>query len=244
VAFLTEEDEIPRILTRGTTQKFRIGFFTDSSKATPLIPKDPLVYPSYEIVDNNGVTVQNGVLQADSGPGIYSASWSVSQDASLSTPNSRYEFKAFIITNTNEQAEVTHQFDVQDVVITATEDRSQCILTLAERELRLMIQRTSRIDLDNFGSLTLQVMRTNTASNNFLDIGPGGLTNIVSLTNDQIQEVPSGDSFVYYYDIPSETFTNNTAYVSLWTIRENIAGSSLISFKSRGAGCKHTKIPI
>ncbi len=73
MAFLTTEENNPRILTRGTTRKFRVGFFTDGSKATPLIPKDPLVYPSYEILDINGVAIQSGVMQADGGPGEYSA---------------------------------------------------------------------------------------------------------------------------------------------------------------------------
>ena len=147
MAFLTEASDIPRLLTRNTSQVFRIGFFTDGSKSTPLIPKDPLRYPSYEILDPTGVAVQTGVLQADGGIGEYATTWTVGADALLSNANNRYQFKAFIVTNTNEQAEITHEFDVQDVVVTASEDRSQCILSLVNRELRLQIQRTERIDI-------------------------------------------------------------------------------------------------
>ena len=133
MAYLTEEDDIPRLLTRGTSQVFRIGFFTDGSKMVPLIPKDPLRYPSYEILDPNGVAVQTGVLQADGGVGEYATTWTAANDAMLSNPNNRYQFKAFIVTNTNEQAEIIHEIDVQDVVVTATEDRSQCVLSLVNR---------------------------------------------------------------------------------------------------------------
>jgi hypothetical protein len=227
MAFLTEEDDIPRLLTRGTTQVFRIGFFTDGSKATPLIPKDPLQYPSYEIRDPNGVAVQTGVLQADGGIGEYATTWTVPNDALLSNPNSRYQFTAFIITNTNEQAEITHEFDVQDEVVTATEDRSQCFLTLSGCEFRAMMRRTERIDLANDGSLSLQVILGNTANTNGrVPIGPQGTTDIVTLTAGQIVEVPNGDSFVYYYDIPEGALsTANCQYIALWTIRQNIAAA-------------------
>ena len=225
MAFLTESDNVPRLLTRGTTQAFRIGFFTDGSKTTPLIPKDPLRYPSYEIKDPNGVTVQSGVLQSDGGVGEYSASWTVPNDAALSNPNSRYQFSAFIVTNANEQAEITHEFDVQDVKVTATEDRSQSHITLAGSEFRAMIRCTERIDLDNFGSLKLQVIMGNTANKNgYVPIGPQGTTTSVSLSDGLIQEIPNGDSFIYIYDIPEGALKDaNCQYIALWTIRQNIA---------------------
>lgn len=231
MAFLTTENEIPRILTRGTTQKFRIGFFTDGSKATPLIPKDPLVYPSYEILDINGVTIQSGVLQQDGGPGEYSTSWTVPNDATLSNSNQRYEFKAFIITNTNEQAEITHQFDVVSTEVTATEDRSQCFIVLSGCEFRVMIRCTSRIDLDNFGSLSLQVVLGNTSSNQFLPIAPEGTGDIVTLTDGQIIEVPDGDSFIYFYDVASGLLEDNCQYIALWTIQQNAAAPKETQFQ-------------
>ncbi len=233
MAFLTEEDDIPRLLTRGTTMPFRIGFFTDGSKSTPLIPKDPLQYPSYEILDPNGVAVQSGVLQADGGIGEYATTWTVPNDAMLSNANSRYQFKAFIITNTNEQAEITHEFDVQDVVVTATEDRSQCFITLKGCEFRTMIRCTERIDLDSAGSLELQVILGNTQNvNNILNIGPGGVENKVTLEAGQIKEVPNGDSFVYYYDIPEGVLsTANCQYIAMWTIRQNVAAAQEKQFQ-------------
>jgi hypothetical protein len=36
MAFLSESDDIPRLLTRGTTQTFRIGFFTPLTKYSTL----------------------------------------------------------------------------------------------------------------------------------------------------------------------------------------------------------------
>jgi hypothetical protein len=234
MAFLTEDDSIPRLLTRGTTQTFRIGFFTDGSKTTPLIPKDPLAYPSYEILDPHGVAVQTGVLQADGGIGEYSTTWTVANDAMLSNPNSRYQFKAFIITSTNEQAEITHEFDVQDVVVTATEDRSQSILSLAGRSVRLQIQRTERIDLDNGGSLSLEVILGNTANalGGTQPIAPQATANTVTLEDGQIIETPFGDSFVYHYDIPAGILiTANCGYVSLWNIRQNIAAAEETQFQ-------------
>jgi hypothetical protein len=233
MAFLTESDDIPRILTRNTSQVFRIGFFTDGSKTVPLIPKDPLRYPSYEILDINGVAVQTGVLQADGGVGEYATTWSVPADAVLSNTNQRYQFKAFIITNTNEQAEITHEFDVRDVAVTATEDRSQCILSLAGRGLRLQIQRTERIDLDNGGALSLEVILGNTANTGGIQpIAPQGTANSVSLADGQIIEVPFGDSYVYYYDIPEGILTTaNCSYVSLWNIRQNVASAEETQFQ-------------
>ena len=208
MAFLTEEDKIPIILTRGTTQKFRIGFFTDGSKTTPLIPKNPLLYPSYEIADLNGVVVQSGVMQQDGGPGEYSASWTIPLDAVVSNPNQRYTFKTFIITNANEQAELTHQFDVVDTRITATEDRSQSILVLSGTEVELTIRSTTKIDLDNFGSLELQVVLGNTATNDFVPIGPGG-SKKVTLANGEIREITNGDSFIYAYTVPEGLLQNS-----------------------------------
>ncbi len=231
MAFLTTEDEIPRILTRKTSQKFRVGFFSDGSKATPLIPKDPLVYPSYEILDLNGITIQSGVLQQDGSPGVYSTTWSIPEDATLSNPNQRYEFKAFIITNTNEQAGITHQFDVVDTAVTATEDRSQAFIVLSGRGFRVMIRSTSRIDLDNFGSLSLQLVSGNTASNTFLPIAPGGTGDLVTLTDGQITEVPDGDSFIYLYDIEAGLLENNTQYIALWQIRQNATAAEETQFQ-------------
>ena len=233
MAFLTESDDIPRLLTRGTSQVFRIGFFTDGSKATPLVPKDPLTHPSYEILDPNGVAVQTGVLQADGGVGEYATTWTVPNDAKLSNANNRYQFKAFIITNANEQAEITHEFDVQDNVVTASEDRSQSILSLAGRGLRIQIQRTERIDLDNDGSLTLEVILGNTANaNGAQPIGPGGTSSLVTLSNGEIQEKEFGDSFIYYYDIPAGVLaTTNCSYISLWTIRQNLAAADETQFQ-------------
>ncbi len=221
MAFLTTEDNNPRILTRGTTQKFRVGFFTDGSKATPLIPKDPLLYPSYEILDINGVAIQSGTMQPDGGPGEYSAPWTVPNDAALSNPNQRYEFHAAIITNTNEQADITNQFDVVDVAVTAADDRSQCFIVLSGQEMRLMIRSTERIDLENFGSLSLQVVLGNTSSNTCLPIAPGGSGDTVTLADGQITEVANGDSFLYYYDLEAGLLENNTAYIALWQIRQN-----------------------
>lgn len=226
MAFLTTEDNNPRILTRGTTQKFRVGFFTDGSKSTPLIPKDPLVYPSYEILDINGVAIQSGVMQSDGAPGEYSAPWSVPTDAALSNPNQRYEFHAVIITNTNEQAELTHEFDVVDTQVTAVEDRSQAFIVLSGSEMRLMIRATERIDLENFGSLSLQLVLGNTQSNNCLPIAPGGSGDMVTLVDGQITEVADGDSFLYFYDIAAGLLENNQAYIALWQIRQN-AGAAL-----------------
>lgn len=231
MAFLTTEDTIPRILTRGTTQKFCVGMFTDGSKSTPLIPKDPLQFPSYEIVDPNGVTVQSGVLQQEGSPGNFCVAWTVPNDATLSNANSRYEFKARILTNTNVQAEIDHQFDVVDTEITATEDRSQCFIVLAGCEFRAMIRCTQKIDLDNFGSLTLQVVLGNTSTNRFLPIAPGGTDDIVTLENGQIQEVANGDSFVYFYDIPAGLLENNCAYISLWTIRQDATAPKETQFQ-------------
>ena len=231
MAFLTTEDEIPRILTRRTSQKFRVGFFSDGSKATPLIPKDPLVYPSYEILDLNGITIQSGVLQQDGSPGVYSTTWSIPEDATLSNPNQRYEFKAFIITNTNEQAGITHQFDVVDTEVTATEDRSQAFIVLSGREFRVMIRSTSRVDLDNFGSLSLQLVSGNTASNTFLPIAPEGTGDIVTLGDGQITEVPDGDSFIYFYDIAAGLLENNCQYIALWQIRQNAAAAEETQFQ-------------
>lgn len=231
MAFLTTEDTIPRILTRGTTQKFCVGMFTDGSKATPLIPKDPLRYPSYEIVDPNGVTVQNGLLQQEGGPGNWCVAWTVPNDAALSNANSRYEFKASILTNTNAQAEVSHQFDVIDTKITATEDRSQVFLVLAGCEFRAMIRRTQRIDLDNFGSLSLKVVVGNTAQNKLLPIAPQGTDTVVTLENGQIQEVANGDSFIYYYDIPKDLLESNCEYVALWEIRQDSTSSKETQFQ-------------
>ena len=231
MAFLTENDDIPRLLTRGTSQVFRIGFFTDGSKTTPLIPKDPLRYPSYEILDPNGVALQTGVLQADGGVGEYATTWTVANDAMLSNANNRYQFKAFIVTNTNEQAEITHEFDVQDVVVTASEDRSQCILSLVSRELRLQIQRTERIDIANGGTMTLELILGSTSGTN-VAIAPQGTSNIVTLDNGQIQEVEFGDSYLYYYTIPAGVLSQpNCAYVSLWSIRQNIAAAEETQFQ-------------
>lgn len=231
MSFLTTDDDNPRILTRGTTQTFRVGFFTDGSKAVPLIPKDPLVYPSYEILDISGIAIQSGVLQQDGGLGEYSTTWTVPNDATLSNPNQRYEFRAFIITNTNEQAEITNQFDVVDTEVTATEDRSQVFLVLSGCEFRVMIRCTSRIDLDNFGSLSLQIVRGDTTNNVFLPIAPGGSGDIVTLEAGQITEVPDGDSFIYFYDLRPGLLEDNCQFIALWQILQNSVSTKETQFQ-------------
>lgn len=230
MAFVDAQDRIPRILARGTTQKFRVGFYTDGSKLTPLIPKNPLLYPSYEILDLNGVAIQTGVLMQDGAPGEYSVSWTVPQDALLSNPNQRYAFRISIVTNVNEQAEFTHQFDVTDNKITATEDRSQTTLVLSGNEVRLMLRRTSRIDLDNDGALSLRLVSGNTSSNVYVPIGPGGV-DLVTLANGQIAETPNGDSFIYTYTIPAGSVVGNCQYIALWDIRQDLTAAQENQFQ-------------
>jgi hypothetical protein len=52
------------------------------------------------------------------------------------------------------------------------------------------------------------------------------------LDNGQIKEVEFGDSYLYYYTIPTGTLSRpNCAYVSLWNIRQNAAAAEETQFQ-------------
>lgn len=222
--------DTPRILTRGDTTEFKVGFFADDAETTPLIPVTP-DFPSYEILDTAGTPIQQGV-GVPTTAGNYTVGFLVPKDAPLSYFNqkpqtfndqsqgmpltangARYRIEWTMVTAENFQVNFVEEFDVRDTAITQSQNRELKYLTLAGDAVRLIFRVT---DLPYRTRLRL-IVRGNDANpvvEDYLDLS------VPSSPTGGIKSAKDGDSYVLYYDVPEGTTQINTCYLALWNLQE------------------------
>jgi hypothetical protein len=222
----------PRILTRGETTQFQVGFFADEAKTQPLVPLDP-TFPTATIYDMHNVVIQTGVgTQITPGNWVYN--FLVPKDAPLTyfqqapqtyndegqgapltaDTSGRYRIEWSMLTGENYQLDFVEEFDVQDIAVTQSLSRELKYLTLARRPVKLFLRSTY---LPVYTTLRVQIRghdhRDHAIVDEFLDLSnplqPAG----------NVQFRKDGDSYVLYYDLEEDITRPNTAYVILWELK-------------------------
>jgi hypothetical protein len=213
--------ESKRIFFRKEQAEFTVSFFADNS-ATPLVPLDAGIYPSYTIYDPQNQVIQSGVANQYGNPGKYRVLFIVPEDSLLSNDLQRWRIEWIFVSEDNRQLEYAEEFDVHDTVITASESREQKFITIAGQDYRVFLRQSfepAEVALDMFNS--------------------SYITPVLSASTD-INKVVDGDSIVYYYDIPGSKLGLNNAYNVLWKIRPTV--TEPFQFISQQVGAIHPSI--
>lgn len=221
--------DTPRILTRGDTTEFKVGFFADDQQTTPLLPVTP-DYPAYTIIDPSGTPIQNGIGVATT-PGNYTVQFLVPKDAILSyfnqTPQTyndknqgepltangaRYRIEWSMVTAENFQVNFVEEFDVRDTAITQSQNRELKYLTLTGDGVRL-IYRVTALPYMTRLRLLIRGNDGNPVLEDYLDLS------VPNTPTGGVKSAKDGDSYVLYYDVPVGITQANTCYLALWNIQ-------------------------
>lgn len=201
-------NKTPRVFYRKENNVFRVSFFADVNKTIPLVPIDIGLYPAFTIYDINDVVVQSGVGQPEASPGTYKVEFLVPSDAPLSYDGKRWRIEWVLVSVDNNQFDFVEEFDVRDVVITASTHREQKFITLCSNPTQMMVRRTRR------------------PYNLSVGVYPMGSGNIppvatANLSGGGIVESVDGDSYIYSITIPGSALSmGNTSYNILWSVQE------------------------
>lgn len=219
------ESRAPRGLTlvRKQSHVFRNAFFQDDDLSVPLVPVDASRYPSFQIVDINGQIVSAGLATLDGQPGHYRVEFFVAADAPISNDDRRWRLEWLFIDQNNRQLEKTTEFDVRDVEVTATPVRDIKLLAMCDQPFRVFIR-----ELHRPYSISLTVSDaggTAVADENIVWPGSGSVDETV------LTEVVEGETYCYYYDVPSDTFSAGLTYQAVWQIRDSIASVAQHAFQ-------------
>lgn len=204
-----------RILHRRATYDFNVGFFGDVLNTVPIIPLDASKYPSYAIYDPSNNQLQTGVGIAVASAGRYRAPFVVPDTAPLSTDLSRWRIEWSMVSDVLRQQDFVEEFDVKDVVFSATESREQKFVTIPEMDYRVSL----RLGYAPF-EVKLALFR------------PGQLMAELSVPASSVQRAEDGDSLVYYYDIPGTYLKVNEAVNVLWSVRARVADPQEFTYQN------------
>lgn len=219
------DSRAPRGLTlvRKTSHVFRNAFFADDELTTPLVPLDASRYPSFQIVDINGQIVSSGLATLDGQPGHYRVEFFVPADAAISNDDRRWRLEWLFIDQTNRQFEKTTEFDVRDVEVTTTPVRDIKLLAVCDQPFRVFIR-----ELRRPFSILLNVTDaggTEMLAENVVYPASGAADELV------LTEVVDGETYVYYYDVPSGLFNAGTTYQAVFQIRPTVGSVAEHAFQ-------------
>lgn len=217
------ESRAPRglTLTRGETHVFRNAFFADDSLSVPLVPIDASRYPSFQIVDINGLIVSSGLATLDGQAGHYRVEFQVPCDAPISNDDRRWRLEWLMIDQTNRQIEKTTEFDVRDVEVTATPVRDIKMLAMCNQPLRLFVRELHR-------PYSIVMTLSDTGGNSLIDgevVYPG------SAGDTRLTEVVENETYVYYYDVPANVLSAGATYQAVWQIRPSASSIAQHAFQ-------------
>jgi len=196
-----------RLYIRGNVATFKVSFFNDVALTSPMVPQDALVYPAYTIYDIDNQPIQSGVGQAETSPGMYKVDLLIPVDALLSNDDQRWRIEWAMVTVDLRQVDFVEEFDVKDVVITASETREQRFNALMGRDYRTSLR---------LGYQPAEVMVS--------VFGGGNMMNTVysAAYGAGVLLAEDGDSRVFYVDIPSNVLMPGSTYSIIWSTRAGI----------------------
>lgn len=196
-----------RTMLRGNETVFSVAFFADSANTTPLVPLDSLLYPAYTIYDPENQQIQSGVGQATNTPGQYRTNFLVPVDAKLSNDQARWRIEWSLVDVNLRQVEFVEEFEVRDVVITASETREQKFISLAYKAYRCQLR--------------LGVIPEEVNANVYVG---GNLSNLVTTASypNSMSVAVDGDSQVFYFDIAPCVLQPGVTFTIIWEYRFKI----------------------
>lgn len=203
-----------RVLYRGQTYNFYANFLDEQ---TPLQRFNDS-YPLYAIYDINGLEVQSGTATNLPQSGYYVVSFTPDLAASLSTEQQSWYIKWLFMTNSGRQVTFVERFDVVDEITIETATTAQQVIGIANKYIRTFVE-VGVVPFD----ITLDVFPADT-SNYEIPIVSGKTYNPNPAT-DAVHRVKNTETggYVYYYNIPPTTLTENTQYIATWDITETAA---------------------
>lgn len=213
------QNNAQRVFFRGNLATFTVSFYADAANTVPLVPLDIALYPAYTVYDINNTSVQSGVGQQISTPGTWQAKFQVPNDAPLSNDKNRWRIEWSMVTADTRQVSFVEEFDVNDTVVTASENREQSYITLMNQDYRSIL----RLPVEPV-DLGLDVYRGASTSSPIISnamINGGGINVAVD-----------GDSLIYYYDIPGSFMQPNQVFSMIWKLRYNVAEPYSFVFQS------------
>lgn len=185
----------PQKVVRGTPVVFE-QLFVEDDAVTPIVPMDPVAYPSISIVSPSEEVIQSGVA-ISAGSGRWRFTWYVPADIEVQGPDNPWRIDWVIVTNGGRQIERQANFVVIDNIEASPDERAYTNLTYIGNSERAVIKFKNAQD-----TISVALVR----GNEQLNLSP------------TIQMIQSDGFYTYYVDTPPLTATG--AYLMVWTSRQ------------------------
>jgi hypothetical protein len=184
-------------VVRGTMVAFE-QLFVDADGVSPIVPVDPLAYPSVSIVSPAEEIIQSGVATS-LGDGRWRFQWFVPADAMLGGPDTPWRIDWMMVTNGGRQIERQSNFVVIDNIEASPDERQYTMITYCGQSERVIIKfKNAQAEKQCF-----LVNRANTT----YDLTPF------------LQEVQQDGFYIYYADTPT---LSEGAYLVRWQCRQTV----------------------
>ena len=200
---------------RGTQAEFRFGFVRKGG--APIVPIDPLRFPSFAIENPAGIQVQTGVAQAFGDPGSYRVLWTVPEDAMLSDDQSYWIIKGLLVDTKKKQFEFKSPFRVTEQRKPTQESRDVVLMGIENTPFRATWTGDfvpASISVSCFLSSAPDAPDTSPLPNAIVPSGP---------------MVSNGD-IVYYVDLPAPALKAGM-YTLLWNVQTSASASTDIDYQ-------------
>ena len=208
-------------LTRNTFYTFTVPFFEDDAQTIPLVQADASSYPAYEIRDLDNLVTHSGVMvpSGENPPGFWDYRFFVPEDSKLTTDDgTKWRFSALFVAVNGRQETYTQEFEIVEVAVTESSDRSLTILAMPGEDERVFIRKTK--------------------SQNFikLDVFDDALTKVVDGAVEgegagKINKIIDNGTYIYYFDLLGAYLIEGREYQLVWTTRETAASVSVREFQ-------------
>lgn len=202
------------IFYREVISTFNAGFFSDAMKTVPVAPLNS-DYPKYTIYNPSGTEILSGIGTPGVGMGYWQAQLVVDEQYPLTTPDERYKISWTMVNSNSQQFNYEQEFELFENTISEPEDREQKYIVMAGSDTRLKLT----LDLIPDG-LSLEVYENMNQQ-----------TPIFSAVKTDLTRVKSGNSHVFYVDMPGTLTQINYKYSVVWKIRRTPIDTEQFTFQ-------------
>jgi hypothetical protein len=200
---------------RGTQAEFRFGFTRKGG--APIVPIDPLRFPSFQIENPAGIQVQTGVAQPFGDPGCYQVLWTIPEDAMLSDDQSHWIIKGLLVDTKKKQFEFKHPFRVTEQRKPTQESRDVVLMGIENTPFR--------------ATWTGDFVPASISVSCFLSNAPDAPdTSPIPIAVVPSGPIVSNGDIVYYIDLPP-TALKAGMYTILWNVQTSATASTDIDYQ-------------
>lgn len=212
---MTDTTQDRNTFQRGTQAEFRFGFRRKDK--TPIIPLDPIRFPSFVFESPSGLQIQAGVAEPFNEPGSYRVLWNIPEDAELSSDGSTWILKCCMIDDKKKQYEFKHAFNVSELRKPDAESRDLILMGIENAPFRV----TWTGDSVPF-QINAQCFLSNAPDN--AEAAPIPVAVIPS------GPLRSNGDIVYYVDLPAVALKPGM-YTVIWNVQSAANSSSNIDYQ-------------